>query len=71
VATEFATADFATAEADLSAPLAPRGDLVHGRLDNGFEYVLVPNKTPSGRFEAHLQMHVGSVDEKEDEQVRG
>lgn len=31
-----------------------------GQLDNGLKYVLLPNKTPPQRFEAHLEMHVGA-----------
>ena len=33
--------------------------LVRGKLDNGFEYVILPNSTPPQRFEAHLEMHAG------------
>jgi hypothetical protein len=44
-------------------------DLVTGKLDNGLSYVILPNKTPPKRFEAHLEVHAGSVDEKPDEQV--
>ena len=29
-------------------------------------FLVLPNKVPSDRFEAHLEMHVGSVDERED-----
>lgn len=43
--------------------------LVTGQLGNGMRYVLLPNPTPPQRFEAHLEVHVGSVDEREDEQV--
>lgn len=32
-----------------------------GQLDNGLKYVLLPNKTPPERFEAHLEMHVGKL----------
>lgn len=31
-----------------------------GQLDNGLKYVLLPNKAPPERFEAHLEMHVGT-----------
>ena len=34
-------------------------------------YVILPNKLPPTRFEAHLEIHAGSVDEGVDEQVRG
>lgn len=43
--------------------------LVTGQLDNGFRYVLLPNKLPPQRFEAHLEVHAGSVDERPDEQA--
>lgn len=33
--------------------------LHQGQLDNGLKYVLLPNKSPPERFEAHLEMHVG------------
>ena len=33
-------------------------------------YVLLPNKLPPKRFEAHLEVHAGSVDERTDEQAR-
>lgn len=32
-------------------------------------YVILPNKLPPTRFEAHLEVHAGSVDEGPDEQV--
>jgi predicted Zn-dependent peptidase len=44
--------------------------LVTGQLDNGLRYVIMPNKVPPQRFEAHLEVHVGSVDELPNEQVR-
>lgn len=34
-----------------------------GVLPNGFSYVYLPNKSPPGRFEAHLQVFSGSADE--------
>lgn len=43
-------------------------EITRGTLRNGLKYVILPNKTPERRFEAHLEMHVGSVDEREDEQ---
>ena len=48
--------------------LPAHADIVRGRLSNGLRYVVLPNQVPSDRFEAHLEMHVGSVDEREDEQ---
>eukprot|EP00245_Coleochaete_scutata_P005274 TRINITY_DN18712_c0_g1_i1.p1 TRINITY_DN18712_c0_g1~~TRINITY_DN18712_c0_g1_i1.p1 ORF type:complete len:1369 (+),score=265.63 TRINITY_DN18712_c0_g1_i1:154-4260(+) len=47
-------------------PMHPK--LVRGQLENGLRYVILPNKVPPNRFEAHLEMHVGSVDEEEYEQ---
>ena len=40
-----------------------------GVLDNGLHWVMLPNRMPPGRFEAHLQVHTGSIDESEHEQV--
>lgn len=31
-----------------------------GVLDNGMPYIILPNKSPPGRFEAHLQVFSGS-----------
>lgn len=31
-----------------------------GVLENGFSYVFLPNRSPAGRFEAHLQVFSGS-----------
>lgn len=53
---------------DLSTPLEPHPDLLTGTLDNGLRYVVLPNETPPGRFEAHLEVHAGSVDERPDQQ---
>ncbi|KAL0020811.1 hypothetical protein WJX79_007906 [Trebouxia sp. C0005] len=39
-----------------------------GQLGNGLRYVMLPNKVPPQRFEAHLEMHAGSVDEQPNEQ---
>ena len=39
-----------------------------GKLSNGLRYVILPNASPPNRFEAHLEVHAGSVDEEEDEQ---
>jgi len=54
----------------LKAPMREHGQLVQGQLSNGLRYVVLPNKTPPERFEAHLEIHAGSVDEQEHEQVR-
>ena len=52
----------------LDEELPAHQDIHRGRLANGLRYVVLPNKVPGDRFEAHLEMHVGSVDEREDEQ---
>jgi hypothetical protein len=39
-----------------------------GVLENGFSYAILPNKSPAGRFEAHLQVFSGSADELEPQQ---
>jgi predicted Zn-dependent peptidase len=53
----------------LETPLPEHPDLYRGTLkSNGLHYVVLPNKVPPHRFEAHLEMHVGSVDENERQQ---
>ncbi|KAG1670958.1 hypothetical protein FOA52_011393 [Chlamydomonas sp. UWO 241] len=52
----------------LDLDVKPEQGLVVGQLDNGFRYVILPNKLPPTRFEAHLEVHAGSVDEGVDEQ---
>lgn len=47
-------------------PMHPK--LYRGVLGNGLRYVILPNSVPPNRFEAHLEMHAGSVDEEEHEQ---
>ena len=59
-----------SAAAVLSAPVAANQELITGQLNNGLRYVLLPNPSPPQRFEAHLEVHAGSVDEREHEQVR-
>ncbi|CAI5990129.1 unnamed protein product [Closterium sp. NIES-64] len=61
-------AERAEVEALLSERLPSHPKVHRGMLDNGLRYVILPNKLPPNRFEAHLEMHVGSVDEREDEQ---
>ena len=53
---------------DLATPLEPHPDLLTGTLPNGLRFVVLPNETPPGRFEAHLEIHAGSVDERPDQQ---
>lgn len=43
----------------LSRELENHPDLVRGRLENGLEYVILPNANPPSRFEAHLELHAG------------
>ena len=62
------TVDPTVAEALLDEELPPHEEIRRGTLENGLKYVILPNKVPEGRFEAHLEMHVGSVDERETEQ---
>lgn len=31
-----------------------------GALENGLRYVILPNRSPPARFEAHLEIHAGS-----------
>lgn len=50
------------------AELPPHPLLVRGSLPNGLRYVVLPNAKPPSRFEAHLEIHAGSVDEEDDEQ---
>lgn len=49
-------------------PLPQHPDVVSGVLDNGMPYIILPNKSPPGRFEAHLQVFSGSADELEPQQ---
>ena len=58
----------AAVESLLDEELPAHDEITRGVLPNGLRYVVLPNKVPSDRFEAHLEMHVGSVDEREDEQ---
>jgi hypothetical protein len=43
-----------------SDPLPIHPDVRSGTLANGLPYVILPNKSPPGRFEAHLQVFSGS-----------
>jgi hypothetical protein len=61
----------AATAAVLAEPVAANQELITGQLDNGLRYVLLPNPSPPQRFEAHLEVHAGSVDEREHEQVSG
>ncbi|GMH25761.1 hypothetical protein Nepgr_027604 [Nepenthes gracilis] len=50
----------------LELPSHPK--LYRGQLKNGLRYIILPNKVPLNRFEAHMEVHVGSIDEEDDEQ---
>ncbi|OQU76735.1 hypothetical protein SORBI_3010G197000 [Sorghum bicolor] len=52
----------------LNTPLPEHPKLIRGQLKNGLRYLILPNKVPANRFEAHMEVHVGSIDEEEDEQ---
>ena len=42
--------------------------LVRGTLENGLEYLILPNESPRGRFESYLEILSGSVDELDSQQ---
>lgn len=52
----------------VSEELPVHPDVKTGVLPNGLSYVILPNKSPPGRFEAHLQVFSGSSDELEPQQ---
>ncbi|VFQ95828.1 unnamed protein product [Cuscuta campestris] len=52
----------------LSSELPSHPKLHRGQLRNGLRYLILPNKVPPNRFEAHMEVHVGSIDEEDDEQ---
>eukprot|EP00897_Mesotaenium_endlicherianum_P002978 jgi/Mesen1/2708/ME000168S01777 len=60
--------DDADVEDLLATKLPDHPKLYRGVLGNGLRYTILPNRVPPNRFEAHLEMHVGSVDEAEGEQ---
>ncbi|XP_031474223.1 stromal processing peptidase, chloroplastic isoform X2 [Nymphaea colorata] len=55
-------------EGFLNSQLPCHPKLYRGQLKNGLRYLILPNKVPANRFEAHMEVHVGSIDEEEDEQ---
>ncbi|XP_062165357.1 stromal processing peptidase, chloroplastic [Alnus glutinosa] len=55
-------------EGFLSSELPSHPKLYRGQLKNGLRYIILPNKVPPSRFEAHMEVHVGSIDEEDDEQ---
>ncbi len=44
----------------LGEKLQQADNLRLGQLANGLRYVMLPNKVPPQRFEAHLEMHAGN-----------
>ncbi|XP_010442166.1 PREDICTED: stromal processing peptidase, chloroplastic [Camelina sativa] len=60
--------DTAELEAFLGCELPSHPKLHRGQLKNGLRYLILPNKVPPNRFEAHMEVHVGSIDEEDDEQ---
>ncbi|PIA34142.1 hypothetical protein AQUCO_03800008v1 [Aquilegia coerulea] len=52
----------------LGTELPSHPKLYRGQLKNGLRYLILPNKVPANRFEAHMEVHVGSIDEEDDEQ---
>ncbi|CAH2052962.1 unnamed protein product [Thlaspi arvense] len=60
--------DRAELEAFLGCELPSHPKLHRGQLKNGLRYLILPNKVPPNRFEAHMEVHVGSIDEEDDEQ---
>jgi len=57
-----------TSVGNLDEALPTHPKLRRGTLPNGLRYVVLPNPVPPRRFEAHLEIHAGSVDEQEHEQ---
>ncbi|KAL7592415.1 hypothetical protein Lser_V15G32592 [Lactuca serriola] len=55
-------------EGFLGSELPSHPKLYRGQLENGLRYLILPNKVPQNRFEAHMEVHVGSIDEEDDEQ---
>ncbi|KAK6914416.1 Peptidase M16, C-terminal [Dillenia turbinata] len=55
-------------EGFLNCVLPSHPKLHRGQLKNGLRYLILPNKVPANRIEAHMEVHVGSIDEEDDEQ---
>ncbi|XP_059640139.1 stromal processing peptidase, chloroplastic [Cornus florida] len=55
-------------EGFLNSELPSHPKLYRGQLKNGLRYLILPNKVPPNRFEAHMEVHAGSIDEEDDEQ---
>ncbi|KAJ0973564.1 hypothetical protein J5N97_021523 [Dioscorea zingiberensis] len=52
----------------LNSELPSHPKLQRRQLKNGLRYIILLNKIPANRFEAHMEVHVGSIDEEDDEQ---
>ena len=48
--------------------LPPDPDLIFGRLENGFRYVLLENREPRDRVSMHLVVSAGSLNETDEQQ---
>jgi predicted Zn-dependent peptidase len=57
-----------TESGQVADPLPIHPFVKSGVLDNGFSYIILPNRSPPNRFEAHLQVFSGSADELEQQQ---
>lgn len=51
----------ASLESLLQQKFEQNPQLVTGELENGLRYVILPNKIPPKRFEAHLEIHAGAA----------
>lgn len=49
-------------------PLPSHQGVKRGVLSNGLRYIMMENAMPPGRLEAHIELHVGSIDEEPHEQ---
>ena len=54
-------------DADPGQPLPEDPRLVRGTLENGLDYLIVPNAEPPGRAELWLHVHSGSLNEEDDQ----
>jgi len=52
----------------VNRPLPEHQGVRRGVLPNGLRYVILKNAMPPKRFEAHIELHVGSIDEEPHEQ---
>jgi predicted Zn-dependent peptidase len=50
----------ATPQELLGMQLEQNDALQLGSLENGLRWVILPNRSPPARFEAHLEVHAGS-----------